>query len=59
MHFGPPTPSQVTEAERHFDELTAEHLKAKLLFHCYLEEEESQEAADDQYYAYYAYDAAP
>lgn len=62
MHFGPPIPSQVAEAERHFDELTAEQLKAKLLFHCYLEEEEPQEAAYDEYYEYYAHyaeDAAP
>lgn len=56
MHFGPPIPSQVEEAERHFEELTAEQLKAKLLFHCYLEDEEPQEPVDD--YSYYAEDAA-
>jgi hypothetical protein len=59
MHFGPPIPSQVEEAERHFEELTAEQLKAKLLFRCYLEDEEPQGAVDDDaYYSYYAEDAA-
>jgi|GEM_PF-2399717 len=58
MHFGPPNPSQVAEAERHFEELTAEQLKAKLLFHCYLEDDEPQEAVDDEYYAYDAEDCA-
>ena len=59
MHFGPPIPSQVEEAERHFEELTAEQLKAKLLFHCYLEvEEEPQEIVEEDYYSYYAEDAA-
>ena len=57
MHFGPPIPSQVVEAERHFEELTAEQLKAKLLLHCYLEDDEPQETPDD--YAYYAEDHAP
>jgi hypothetical protein len=59
MHFGPPIPSQVEEAERHFEELTAEQLKAKLLFHCYLEDEEPQDVVEDDYYSYYAEDAAP
>lgn len=58
MHFGTPIPSQVAEAERHFEELTAEQLKAKLLFHCYLEDE-PQDAIEDEYYAYYAEDSAP
>jgi len=58
MHFGPPIPSQVVEAERHFEELTAEQLKAKLLFHCYLGDDEPQEETEDEYYAYYAEHAA-
>jgi hypothetical protein len=59
MHFGPPILNQVVEAERHFEELTAEQLKAKLLLHCYLEDDEPQEAPDDEYYADYAEDRAP
>jgi hypothetical protein len=58
MHFGPPILSQVVEADRHFEELTAEQLKAKLLLHCYLEDDEPQEATDDEYGAYDAEERA-
>ena len=41
------------EAEYYFQELTAQQLRARQLFSCYLEENPLEEADEDYYYAYY------
>ncbi len=58
MHYGPPDPSSPAEAEYYFQELIAQRLRAKLLFHGDLADDESPEDVEEDYFAYYAGDIA-
>ena len=53
MQYGPPTLSSTEEAEYYFQELRAQQLRAKQLFHCYLGEDDPIEEVEDDYYPYY------
>jgi hypothetical protein len=53
MQYGPPATSAADEAEYYAQELRAQRLRAKQLFHCYLEQDEAPDDPDDDYSAFY------
>jgi hypothetical protein len=55
MQHGPANGSSAQDAEYDFQELRAQQERAKLLFHCYVLDDDMADGADD-YYAYYADD---
>jgi hypothetical protein len=53
MQYGPPRQGSAEEAEYYFQELRAQQLRAKQLFHGYLGEDAPLDDAEDDDFNYY------